>query len=243
MGEVPETLTAPPPPPAEGEKGSWHSYISTDLPRTVQQSTESAIRSARSFQHSSSTQLRAFQDFMPELRNQYRTYEDAFFLKVKDELKIAKKHPALVGGTAAVVGLLLLRGPRRFLLRNTLGRFQSEEARFQRAEESVNEIRLSVDLMKKESMKLIERAGLAQSEMKKGQNELKNAGGQIHNLAKSVRKAETEAGDLMDMLREIPGREALSLRAEVASVASHLQERRVLMDKKITKISELGVSV
>lgn len=52
---------APPPPPQqqqEGDEGkSWHSYISEDLPRTVVQSTDSAIRSARSLQHTSSTHL------------------------------------------------------------------------------------------------------------------------------------------------------------------------------------------
>lgn len=40
---------------------AWHSYISEDLPRTVQESTDSAIRSARSIQNTSSTHLRTLQ--------------------------------------------------------------------------------------------------------------------------------------------------------------------------------------
>ncbi|GMP92202.1 hypothetical protein CsSME_00042522 [Camellia sinensis var. sinensis] len=40
---------------------SWHSYISEDLPRTVVQSTDSAIRSARSLHHNSTTHFRTLQ--------------------------------------------------------------------------------------------------------------------------------------------------------------------------------------
>ncbi|PHU13697.1 hypothetical protein BC332_14902 [Capsicum chinense] len=42
-------------------KKAWHSYVSEDLPRSVQQSTDSAIRSARSIQDTSSTHLRTLQ--------------------------------------------------------------------------------------------------------------------------------------------------------------------------------------
>ncbi|GKV21836.1 hypothetical protein SLEP1_g31776 [Rubroshorea leprosula] len=47
----------------------------------------------------------------------------------------------------------------------------------------------------------------------------------------------------MDGLREIPGREALKLRAEVASMASTLRQQRISLDKRIMKISELGIPV
>ncbi|KAL3518900.1 hypothetical protein ACH5RR_021489 [Cinchona calisaya] len=242
MAEEQKTLASPKTQMEEvpAEK-TWHSYISEDLPRTLQQSTDSAIRSARSFQHSSSSHFRAFQDFLPQLRGQYSTYEDAFFRKVRDELTSVREHPAVAGGIAGTIGLLLMRGPRRFLFRHTLGRFQSEEAKFIGAEKNVKELNLSLNLMKKESGKLLERAALAEKEMKRGQTDLMNAGGQIQSFARSVHKAEAEATDLMELLREIPGREALKLRAEVASMASHLQEQRIAMDKKIMKISELGL--
>ncbi|XP_027072304.1 RGS1-HXK1-interacting protein 1 [Coffea arabica] len=245
-GQVPESsITSASPSKDKSDKAdkTWHSYISEDLPRTVQQSTDSALRSARSFHHSSSTHFRTLRDFMPQLGSQYRTYEDAFFLKIKDELTKVRENPAVTGGIAVAVGLLLFRGPRRFLFRHTLGRFQSEEAQFIRAEKNVKELNLSVDLMKKESGKLLERAALAEKEMKHGQIDLMNAGVQIQTLARSVHKAETKATDLMDLLRELPGREALKLRAEVASVASHLREQRIAMEKKTMKISDLGLPV
>lgn len=221
------------------EKKAWHESIAEDMQRTA----DSAISSARSIQHNSSTHLRSLQDFIPHMKSQYRTYEDAFFKKVKDELMSAREHPAVAVGVAVTAGLILMRGPRRFVFRHTLGRLQSEEAQFVKAENNVKELNLSVDIMKRESKKLLERAALADKDMKRGNAELMNAGNQIQRLAKSVHKVEAQAADVMDGLREIPGREALKLRAEVASMVSQLKQQRVALDKKIMKISELGIPV
>ncbi|KAL5766983.1 hypothetical protein ACOSP7_017600 [Xanthoceras sorbifolium] len=235
--ESSSAVASPPPPPAKAKE--WVE----DLQRTVIQSKDSAIRSARSLQHNSSTHLRSLQDFVPQAVSQYTTYEDAFFGKVKEELLVAREHPGAAIGIALTAGLLLMKGPRRFLFRHTLGRFQSEEALFGKAEKNVKELNFSVDLMKKESRKLLERAALAEKDMIRGETELKNAGNQVQQLAKQVYKVEAQAADLMEGLREIPGREALKLRAEVASMASHLNRQRVMLDKRIMKISELGVPV
>ncbi|XWS73400.1 hypothetical protein CRYUN_Cryun02cG0124900 [Craigia yunnanensis] len=214
-----------------------------DLQRSLKDSKDSAIQSARSLHHNSSTHLRSFQDFLPQAFSHYKSYEDAFFNKLKEGLMSAKEHPGVVVGITTTAALFLMPGPRRLLFRNTLGRFQSDEAQFLSAEKNVKVLNLSVDLMKKESSKLLERAALAEKDMKLGHTELMNAGGQIQRLAKSVYKVEAEAADLMDGLREIPGREALKLRAEVASMASLLRQQRISLDKRIMKISELGIPV
>ncbi|KAH6813838.1 chromosome-associated kinesin [Perilla frutescens var. frutescens] len=239
MGEEDAAPAPPPPSPSQ----DWRTYISEDLPRTVQESADSAIRSARSIHQSSSTHLRSFQDFIPQIGTRYRYYEEAFFTKLKDELVNVRENPAPAAGVAITSCLILMRGPRRFLIRQTFGRLQSEEAQFVRAEKNVKELTLSVDLMKKESKKLLERSVLAEKDMKRGHSHLRDAGTQIQRLARSVYKAEAEAADLMDLLREIPGREALKLRADVASMTAHLRQQRSAMDKKILKISELGVPV
>ncbi|XP_061985017.1 RGS1-HXK1-interacting protein 1 isoform X1 [Populus nigra] len=220
---------------------SWE--VMEDLQRTVKESKDSAIRSALSFQQSSSSHLRSFQDHVPEAISKFNSYENTFFSKVKEELLTAKDHPAAAIGLTLTAGLFLMRGPRRFLFRNTLGRFRSEEAQFLRAEKNVKEFSFSVDLMKKESRKLLERASLAEKEMKNGHTELLDTGIQIQRLAKSVYKVETKTADLMDGLREIPGRDALKLRAEVASMTSLLKQQRAVLDKRIMKISELGIPV
>ncbi|CAJ1939716.1 unnamed protein product [Sphenostylis stenocarpa] len=178
----------------------------------------SAIESARTVQQSSSTHFRAFQNFVPEAVSQYRTYEDAFINKVKDGLMIAKENPALGAGVAISAALLVMRGPRRFLFRNTLGRFQSEEARYARTEKNIKDLNLSVDLLKKESVKLLQRTALAEKEMKYGHTELLSAGTQFQQLAKSAYKVETRAADLLDKLRYVPSREALALRAEASQL-------------------------
>ncbi|KAF9596259.1 hypothetical protein IFM89_008422 [Coptis chinensis] len=231
----------------EEEKGKaswqWNAYSAEDLKRTVVESTDSAIRSARSLHENSSTHLQTLQDSMPKVKSQFKSYEDTFFKKVKDELMSAREHPNVAIGVAVASGLLLMRGPRRFLFRHTLGRLQSEEAQFNRAERNVKDLNLSVDLLKKESTKLLERAALAEKDMKRGHAEVMNAGTDIQRLAKSVYKIESQATDLMDGLREIPGREALKLRAEVASMASFVKQQRIALDKRIGKISDLGVPV
>ncbi|KAI4336657.1 hypothetical protein L6164_015155 [Bauhinia variegata] len=219
------------------------SSIAENLQRTVRQSTDSAIFSARSLQHNSSTHIRNARDFLPEAVLQFRAYEDAFFNKVKDGLMIAKEQPAASIGVAISAALLVMRAPRRFLFRQTLGRFHSEEARYASAEKNVKDLNLSVDLMKKESKKLLERRALAEKDMTYGHNELMSAGAKIQHLAKSVYKAEVQAADLMDKLRDIPSREALTLRAEVASISSFLKRQRASLDKRLMKISELGVPV
>lgn len=226
---------------SSSNSSSWE--VMEDLQRTVKESKDSAIRSALSFQQSSSSHLRSFQDHVPDAISKFNSYENTFFSKVKEELLTAKDHPAAAIGLTLTAGLFLMRGPRRFLFRNTLGRFQSEEAQFLRAEKNVKEFSFSVDLMKKESRKLLERASLAEKEMKNGHTELLDTGIQIQRLAKSVYKVETKTADLMDGLREIPGRDALKLRAEVASMTSLLKQQRAVLDKRIMKISELGIPV
>ncbi|KAF2314578.1 hypothetical protein GH714_027750 [Hevea brasiliensis] len=227
----------------EGGNGKGSENWVEDLQRAVVQSKDSAIRSARSFQQNSSSHLRSLQDYVPQAISQFKTYEDSFFNRIKGELMSAREHPVEAVGVAVTAGLLLMRGPRRFLFRHTFGRLQSEESKFLKAEKNVKELNLSVDLMKKESRKLLERASLAEKDMKHGHTELLDAGSQIQWHAKSVYKVETQVADLMDGLREIPGREALKLRAEVASMASLLKQHRTVLDKQIMKISELGVPV
>ncbi|XP_062172820.1 RGS1-HXK1-interacting protein 1 [Alnus glutinosa] len=203
----------------------------------------SVIQSTRSLQQNSSAHLRTLQDFVPRAVSRCKSYEDAFFIKIKDELKRAREHPGAAVGVAATAAFLLIPGPRRFLFRHTLGRLQSEEAQFVRAEKNVKELNISVDLMKKESRKLLERAALAEKDMNYGHTELMKAGSEIQDLAESVYAVEAQASDLMDGLREYPGREALKLRAEVASMASLLKQQRDKLHKEIMKISELGVPV
>ncbi|KAL5563784.1 hypothetical protein UlMin_033531 [Ulmus minor] len=228
---------------ASSSSSSSIASMAEDLQRTVLSSTDHAIRSARSFHQNSSAQLRNFEELAATAATKYKTYEDAILNSFKEELKKSREQPVAAIGVGVAAGLVLLRGPRRFLFRHTLGRLRSEESQFVRAEKNVKELSISVDVMKNESKKLLERAALAERDMNYGYSDLMKAGNQIQRLSKSVYKVEAQAVDLMDGLRETPGREALRLRAEVASVVSHLKRQRAELNKRILKISELGVAV
>lgn len=228
----------------------WHVYTAEqaqELKRTVVESTDSALRSARDqvgeLQAVSTVHYRTMLEYLPKLRSQYSIYEDAFFGKLKEGALIAREHPLSTCTVAAGVGLLLMRSPRRFLFRHTIGRFQSEESLLANAENKVKDFRQSVELLKNESRKLQERATLAEEEMKRGQMKLKNAGNQIQSLVRSVYKTESQATGLMDSLREIPGREALKLRADVASMAYEAKQQRSALVKQVLKITNNGISV
>ncbi|KAJ6839319.1 uncharacterized protein M6B38_316880 [Iris pallida] len=180
---------------------------------------------------------------MPCITSQYKMYEDAFLKKVKDYLMIAREHPVEVGGTAAAAALLLMRGPRRFLIRNTFGRFQDEEARITKFERGLKELNQSLDKLKKENKNIILRASFGEEQLQRGRTKIRDAGYEIQRLSKSIYKIESEAADLMDDLQELPGRNALKLRAELASMASDLKQQRRELDKWIVKIAEYGIRV
>ncbi|MBA0603514.1 hypothetical protein Gorai_003655, partial [Gossypium raimondii] len=169
-------------------------------------SKDLAIRSAQSLFHNSSTHLRSFQDSLPQASSHYKSYEDAFFSKLKEGVMIAKENPGAAVGITLTAALCLMRvvgivyvvvsrpdQESSLAILNDGLPPSSHLAKFSRAEKNVKVLNLSVDLMKKESSKLLERAALAEKDMKRGQKELMNSGGQIHRLAKSVYKVEAEA--------------------------------------------------
>ncbi|KAB1227718.1 hypothetical protein CJ030_MR1G004254 [Morella rubra] len=128
-----------------------------------------------------------------DLVSHYRSYEDAFFNKITEKLMIVREHPAATLGVAGTAAFLLLPGPRRFLFRQTLNRLRSEESRVVRAEKNIKDFDLSVDLMVKESKKLLERAASAEAEMLDGRDRLRVSGKEIRRLKKSVCGVEAQA--------------------------------------------------
>lgn len=174
---------------------------------------------------------------------QYKAYEDAAVQKVKDGLMVVSEHPAAASGAFIFSGLLLMRGPRKFLWRQTIWRLQSEEAQLNKVDSGLKELGQSVEKLKKESKNMILRASFGEEELQRGRTKIRDAGKEIQRVVKSIYKIESQAADLMDGLRVIPGRDALKLRAEVASMTSDLRQQRRELDRNILKIAEHGVSV
>lgn len=234
----------------ESSTEQWLAYTVTqaqELRRNVADSTDTVLQSTRSYLsdlHSASSQYsHAAQSLYHSVRSEYGHYEDMFFGKLKEGLQIAGDHPAATCSVMAGVGLILLKRPRRFLLRNTIGRLQSEESLLTRSENKVNELRQSIDLLKKESRKLEERAKLAEDELLRGRTKLKQVGTQIQKLVNSINKTESQSQGLMESLRELPGRDALRFRAEVASMTAEAKQQRNSLTKEVSKIAEFGIPV
>ncbi|VAH90503.1 RGS1-HXK1-interacting protein 1 isoform X2 [Triticum aestivum] len=214
---------------------------SSDTGRTPAQGAEAASASA------SPWPLRKLQSFAPGLWSQYKAYEDVFVERAKvtisDALVLASKHQAEAIGCATVAGFILFRGPRRFLYRNTLGRFKTEKDLLNDVEQSMIEYKTSIESLRKDSKYTLDKVVIGESDLQRGRTDLRSTGKQIQSVIRSIYKAESTAAGLMDQLRIIPTRQSLELRAEVASMASGLKNRRHVLEERVNRISEYGVRV
>ncbi|KAL6902225.1 hypothetical protein ACP4OV_005101 [Aristida adscensionis] len=191
--------------------------------------------------------LRKLQSFAPGLWSQYKAYEDAVVEGTKgtiaDAMVLVREHQTEAIGCATVAGLILFRGPRRFLYRKTLGRFKTEKDLLNDAEQSMMEYKKTIESLKKDSKYTLDKIAIGESDLQRGRTDLRSTGKQIQGLIGSIYKAESTAAGLMDRLRTIPTRQSLELRAEVASMASDLKNQRYVLEERINKISEYGVRV
>jgi len=209
----------------------------------MKESKDFVFGSSSSFKETFCSSFQKSQELLPVIKSQYLIYEDVVLKAVKDGLATARDNPTMTTGIALTSGILIMRGPRRFLFRKTFGRFQSEEAILVKAEKSLTELDQSVQLTKNETKKLIERAGYAQNALLGAQSRLRGCAKQIQGLSNDLYKSESKVADFMDDLRQLSGRDALKLRVEVASMLADMKEQRKYLDKRITRISELGISV
>jgi hypothetical protein len=228
---------------------SWSFYTAQaeSMGKKALSSTDDAIKTARvqinQLHDASSQHFATAQKYADRAKQEYFHYEGLFFNKLKEGVHVAAQNPNTTFGVLGVTAVLALRTPRRFLYRYTIGRFQSEQAMLARAETKVKEMRQTVDILKNESKKLEERARLAEEELLRGRTKLKNSGSQLSSLSRSAYKTESSARVLMDNLRDLPGREALRLRAEVADMTSEAKQQRHALDKRVSKIAGFGISV
>lgn len=182
-------------------------------------------------------------DSLDDLKCQYSAYEDLFFGKIKEGVLVAASHPVITCGSAAALGLLVLKRPRRVLYYNTLRLFASEESMISRAHAEVKELRQSIDLLKAEGDKLEKNALHAEQQFLHGRTKLRQAGKQIQNVIQSAYKIERRAGGLKDILGELPKREASHFRSQVSKLASEAKKEKSTLTKEVTKISNYGISV
>ncbi|KAG6516410.1 hypothetical protein ZIOFF_026869 [Zingiber officinale] len=290
-------------------------------------SSDPIMPAEESSQKGSPWSLERFQDLMQAVRPQWQVYEDTLVHKVKDQVLVAYEHPVETCAVAVGVGLLLLRGPRRILYRNTLGRFKTEEEsrnvysivavcclvatklrkdssdrvclgslvnlllssqgasrfvceirmkrdigsacgayaghdscamqdhdetmqsgyhvptlqlqfancggdafcyainlekRLTEAELHLRDINESISKLKKQSKNILTKISFGEEDLQRGSTKIRPkllcraAGHEIQRLSKYIYKVESQATDLMEDLRAVPGRKALELRAEAS---------------------------
>ncbi|WOL04857.1 hypothetical protein Cni_G13579 [Canna indica] len=90
---------------------------------------------------------------------------------------------------------------------------------------------------------MLTKISFGEDDLKRGSTKVRAAGHEIQRLSKYIYKIESQVADLMEDLRAMPGRTALELRAEVASMTSDLKKKRLQRNEMVTKISELGIRV
>ncbi|KAK1400664.1 RGS1-HXK1-interacting protein 1 [Heracleum sosnowskyi] len=215
--------------------------------KTIQDSLDSAISLAQSrfnqIRDTSAAHLSVTADYLEELKSEYNAYENLAFGKIKDGILLAAANPLLTSGVVLASGLIISKKPRRALYYKSMRFFSSEETLFSKAEAKVNRLKESIDSLKKESEALEKGALQAEEEMKRGRKKLRQAGNQIQGVTRTAYKIEREAAGLKDILKELPRREASRFRSEVSKLGTEAKRERQALSKKVTKISNYGISV
>ncbi|KAK9749219.1 hypothetical protein RND81_02G110800 [Saponaria officinalis] len=202
--------------------------------------TSSRISEIRS---TSSAHFNQTLESLKDVRVQYDDYEAKFFRKIKEGAAVAVSHPLISVGVATGLGIVALKGPRKFLYYKTLRLFSSEEAIIARADAKVKELRQSYEQMKAEADKLQKRASQAEEEMKRGRTKLRYAGDQIRKAIVSADKIEKQARGLKDVIAELPKQDASVFRSQVSNLVTEAKRERNALSKEVTKISNYGISV
>ncbi|EMS57790.1 hypothetical protein TRIUR3_22595 [Triticum urartu] len=84
-------------------------------------------------------------------------------------------------------------GPRRFLYRNTLGRFKTEKDLLNDVEQSMIEYKTSIESLRKDSKYTLDKVVIGESDLQRGRTDLRSTGKQIQSVIRSIYKAESTA--------------------------------------------------
>ncbi|KAJ6845098.1 uncharacterized protein M6B38_288775 [Iris pallida] len=196
-----------------------------------------------SLQLSLSKHSLSIQGTMEWAKNEYTVYEDLAVAKIKEGILVAASHPELSSGMVAGVGLVVLKRPRRFLIRKTRSLFMSEESLLSDAEAKMSKVRQSVNLVQNESRKLEERALKAEQEMKRGREALIKEGREIRGELRYINRIEKETMGLKELMRELPRRETSRFRSEISSLASQLNQEKKALTSTASRIINKGISI
>ncbi|GAB4819078.1 hypothetical protein N2152v2_006124 [Parachlorella kessleri] len=167
--------------------------------------------------------------------------EEVTISKLREGVNFIVEHQNESLAAAAVLAAVVLPGPRRFLLRNTIGRLRSEEAIYKSSELRATSLADKLEGQHKELQKLQERLALAQEEYQRGLSKLRQTASELQRLSGRVHSSEKTARALLGDLRQLPSKAALQLRADVAQAASVANSQRSEIEKMVIRLAKQGV--
>lgn len=215
------------------------------LKQVVSTAADAVLLSARSelsqILSSSAETFHEAEGLVKLLKDEYTAYEDLVVEKIKEGIYVAASQPGLSCAVVGGVGLVVLKRPRSFIIRNTRRLFLSEESMLADAESKVNDLRQSNNLVKNESRKLGERALKAEEEMVRGKKALIEEGHGIQAELRFVRKIERKIVDLKDLINELPRREASQYRKTISGYVSQVKHEKKALTNTASKIVNNGI--
>jgi hypothetical protein len=213
-----------------------------DTLNTGLQTASNAVKSATASAAASATHAYVrTQTFIDTGIAHYKQAEDQVFEWLKDGVETALVHQNTSMAVLAGLTAVALPGPRRFLLRQTIGRLRSEQSQFLSAQHRAQQLNESVQGQAAEALKLQERMASAEQQYLEGLHKVKATNSELQRLAKQVASCERNAQSLIRDLRELPSRQALALRAEVANRAAEAKSQRRQLEKQIYAITKQGL--
>ncbi|XP_078448128.1 alanine-tRNA ligase [Wolffia australiana] len=171
-------------------------------------------------------------------RENYALYEALVFGKLKEGILISASHPTIAAGAVAFLGILALKRPRRYLIRNTLRLFVSKESSLSSAQAKATLLRQSIDVTKLERQKLEERALMAKNQMEWGKKELRKTSSQIQGIVHSIYNIERQARGLKSVLQQYPRRQTAQILSKVSSLPYEVQRERKSLHAMLSRICD-----
>lgn len=173
-----------------------------------------------------------------------RKLENDFFkTPVRTVSKALHEYPYQVGAGALATSLIILPGPRRLLFRQVLGARNSEQAVFNSCNRSASSAKESVAAFEQELKLLRDKATAGEVEMLRGRYALKSAASELKRLQKKTLQNQIVVEDVLRDLRNLPSKESLALRTEVATTQSNILKVKVGVDTALANVWRAGVQI
>ncbi|KAL9273934.1 hypothetical protein AKJ16_DCAP19786 [Drosera capensis] len=205
--------------------------------KSIQETTDSAIAATRSrltqIGQTATAHSQQTLELVKGLKDEFDEYEARAFGKIKEGILGA---PLATGAVAAGLGLLLLKGPRRFFYYRTLRLFQSPEASLAKADNEFKELRQTFERLKAESDMLEKKASVGEQELIRGRTKLRQAGTLIHKALNSAYKIEKRASGMSFLITS-------SYCSAVSNLVAEVKREKGVLAKEVSKISNYGISV